>query len=137
MPSQMARLLVQACVQGEREAKVPSYRAHRLTLPYQLRPEKGNVWSRATAEPTKEPRATNHRPTLFYLIVLCLAEPSDVFKRMETNKRKRTSEKEQTGHTRRCIKGTVRNAVVPLDRCLVELMGVQRPFTLGVTAAAG
>lgn len=70
---------------------------------------------------------------MFYLIVLCLAEPLDVFKRMEPTKWKRTSEKEQTGHTRRCIKGTVRNAVVPLDRCFVELMGVQRPFTLGVT----
>jgi len=42
IPSQTARWLVQVCVQGEGEAKAPSYRAHRLTLPYQLRIEKGD-----------------------------------------------------------------------------------------------
>ncbi|CRL27330.1 unnamed protein product [Penicillium camemberti] len=85
-------------------------------------PRKERVWSRVTAEPTKEPRTKNHRPTMFYLIVLCLAEPLDVFNREETNERKRTSGNEPIEHTRRRIERAVRSPVVSLDSCLADLM---------------
>ena len=59
---------------------------------------------------------------MFYLIVLCLAEPLDVFNREETNERKRTSGNEPIEHTRRCIERAVRSPVVSLDSCLADLM---------------
>jgi hypothetical protein len=112
---------------------VSSLRINNGHISYELGKE--TVWSRVTAEPTKEPRTTNRGPIPPHLVLLRVVEPFDVFEWAETNERKQTSEKEQTGRSRRCIKGTVRNAVVSLDKCLVGLMGVQRPFTLGVIAA--
>ena len=41
------------------------------------------VGCRAIAELTREQRATNHRPILSYPILLCVAEPVDVFQRVE------------------------------------------------------
>ncbi|KAI3097125.1 hypothetical protein CBS147333_9399 [Penicillium roqueforti] len=71
----------------------PSVRARRS---YELGKEKFR--SRVTAEPTKGPRAKNHRPILSYLILLRVAEPVDVSKRVESNKRK-TNQRKRNNRT--------------------------------------
>lgn len=99
--------------------------------------------SRVTAELTQEPRAMNYRPILFYLIVLRVDEPFDVFERVETNERKRNNRTCTSLHQGRCQK-----CCGVLGHILAYLMlrhaflskperRVQRPFALEVTAAAG
>jgi hypothetical protein len=109
MPSYTARLLVEAMCKEKvrlspRHIEPTDEHCH---ISYELGKE--TVWSRVTAELTKEPRAKNHRPIRFYLILLRVAKPFDVFERVEFNKRKRTSENEPIEYARRCIKGAVRN----------------------------
>ena len=83
LPTLLAMLLVQSRVQGEGEAKLPSFLTYRLILviPATNREDKA-VYTEAQPSQLKSQK---YRPILSHLILLRIAQVFDIYERAETN----------------------------------------------------